>query len=232
MECQPPEEGNFDSLDLARAARCRVILWDESHNIQQKISTIIQSAGAEPVLIKDNSDLQVVKCCPECTVAVLVAGQGADQDRMQVIRDLKTRGFKVIACGEGAGSWPIRSKCLALLAGAVQLLDSASSDFSSSLRQLVERIVRAEMQKRSEEQEIAASMRRLGMVAKSSARLDMVFGKASNGYIADDGDGIDSTQPVIKLQPGPNDIWQSDVLPNFSTFEGAPYMYRVTNAIL
>ncbi|MBV8278320.1 MAG: sigma-54-dependent Fis family transcriptional regulator [Verrucomicrobia bacterium] len=171
MECQQPEEGNFDSLNLAREARCRVILWDESHHIPQKISTIIQSAGAEPVLIKDNSDLQVVQCCPECTVAVLVTVQGADQDRMQVIRDLKTRGFKVIACGEGAGSWPIRCKCLALLAGAVQLLDSASSDFSSSLQQLVERILRAEMQKRSEEQEIAAIMRRLGMVAKSAAML-------------------------------------------------------------
>jgi len=61
-------------------------------------------------------------------------------------------------------------------------------------------------------------------------RLDMVFGKASYGYIADDGDGIDSTQPVIKLQPRAQRYMQSDVLPNFSTFEGAPYMYRVTNA--
>jgi len=49
---------------------------------------------------------------------------------MQVIRDLKTKGFKVIACEEGAGSWPIKTKCLPLLAGAVQLLDTFNTEFT------------------------------------------------------------------------------------------------------
>jgi 1,4-alpha-glucan branching enzyme len=71
---------------------------------------------------------------------------------------------------------------------------------------------------------------RFSLWAPNALAVDVVFGKASNGYIADDGDGIDSTRPVIKLQRGPNDIWQSDVLPNFSASEGAPYMYRITNA--
>jgi 1,4-alpha-glucan branching enzyme len=60
--------------------------------------------------------------------------------------------------------------------------------------------------------------------------VEVVFRKLSNGYIADDGDGIDPTRPVLKLQRGPDDIWQSDVVPNFTAFEGAPYMYRLTNA--
>ena len=44
---------------------------------------------------------------------------------MDTIRDLKTKGFKVIAYEDGAEGWPIGTKCLPLLAGAVQLLDNS-----------------------------------------------------------------------------------------------------------
>jgi len=53
-------------------------------------------------------------------------------------------------------------------------------------------------------------------------RLDMVFGKASYGYIADDGDGIDSTQPVIKLQPGLNDICKATFFPISALLKALP----------
>ena len=59
--------------------------------------------------------------------------------------------------------------------------------------------------------------------------VEVVFGKPSNGYIADDGDGIDPARPVLKLQRRLNGIWESDVVPDFTAFEGVPYMYRVTN---
>jgi len=59
--------------------------------------------------------------------------------------------------------------------------------------------------------------------------VEVVFGKPSNGYIADDGDGIDPARPVLKLQRRLNGIWESDVVPDFTAFEGTPYMYRVTN---
>jgi 1,4-alpha-glucan branching enzyme len=60
--------------------------------------------------------------------------------------------------------------------------------------------------------------------------VDVVFGRPENGYIADDGNGIDPARPVIPLQRGPDGIWRSDILPNFTAFDGAPYMYRIKNA--
>ncbi len=66
--------------------------------------------------------------------------------------------------------------------------------------------------------------------APNAQTVEVVFGKSSNGYIADDGDGIDPARPVLELRRGPDDIWQSDVIPDFAAFEGAPYMYRITNA--
>jgi len=66
--------------------------------------------------------------------------------------------------------------------------------------------------------------------APNARDVEVVFGKPDNGYIADDGDGIDPVRPAFKLRRGPGGIWESDVIPDFTAFEGAPYMYRVTNA--
>ena len=90
---------------------------------------------------------------------------------MQAIRDLKAKGFKVIACEEGTGVWPIKTKCLPLLAGAVQLLDSSSPEFARDLRQLIEQSMRAEAQKRGEEREVTAIMHGLGMVGETATMM-------------------------------------------------------------
>lgn len=90
---------------------------------------------------------------------------------MQAIRDLKAKGFKVIACEEGTGVWPIKTKCLPLLAGAVQLLDSSSPEFARDLRQLIEQSMRAEAQKRGEKREVTAIMHGLGMVGESATMM-------------------------------------------------------------
>ena len=58
----------------------------------------------------------------------------------------------------------------------------------------------------------------------------MVFGKRDNGYIADDGDGIDPSRPVLALTQKPDGIWQSAILPDLAAFRGAPYLYRIQNA--
>jgi transcriptional regulator with PAS, ATPase and Fis domain len=149
----------------------RVILWDERRSDGQKIADIIRTTGAQPVFIEGLSDLQLVECCAECCAAVVVTGKIPAGIGIRVIRDLKTKGFKVIACEEGAGSWPVRTKCLPLVAGAVQLLDNASAEFPRDLRRLIERILRIEVQERSTEHDVAVTMHRLGMVATSTKML-------------------------------------------------------------
>jgi len=163
--------GSLEGYDCTSEAAHRVILWDERQNVRQKISMIIRNAGAQPVLVENLFYLRLVECCGECCVAVAVTGPIPDGVAMQVIRDLKAKGFKVIACEEGIGSWPIKTKCLPLLAGAVQLLDSSNAEFPRDLRQLIERSVRAEAQKRNEEREITVIMHGLGMVGESATMM-------------------------------------------------------------
>ena len=66
--------------------------------------------------------------------------------------------------------------------------------------------------------------------APNAKTVEVVFGKPGNGYIADDGDGIDPHAQIITLAPGADGIWQSEVIPKFADFEGTPYMYRLTTA--
>jgi 1,4-alpha-glucan branching enzyme len=72
---------------------------------------------------------------------------------------------------------------------------------------------------------------RFSVWAPYAQKIDVVFGKANNGYIADDGDGIDPTRPVFSLQPTGGGIWQSEVIPHFAAYQGSPYMYRIQNAV-
>jgi 1,4-alpha-glucan branching enzyme len=71
---------------------------------------------------------------------------------------------------------------------------------------------------------------RFSVWAPNAQAVEVVFGKPDNGYIADDGGGIDPARPVFELRRGPGGIWESEVVPDFAAFEGAPYMYRIRNA--
>jgi 1,4-alpha-glucan branching enzyme len=76
----------------------------------------------------------------------------------------------------------------------------------------------------------AAPGLRFAVWAPNARAVEVVFGKPANGYIADDGDGIDPARPVLALTKGAGDIWQSAVLADFAAFEGVPFMYQIKSA--
>lgn len=165
------ESDLFRSLGRVPESDCLVVLWDECPDREQEISRVIKNAGIQTVAIDDSADLQLIELSAKCFVAVASTGAMAGGAGMQVIRDLKAKGFKVIAYGNGAGFWPIKTKCLPLLAGAVQLFDSSTAEFLPDLRKIIERTVGTEIQKRSDEHSIRATMRGLGMIGESAAMI-------------------------------------------------------------
>jgi hypothetical protein len=65
--------------------------------------------------------------------------------------------------------WVPGSACrVPLLAGAVQLFDSSRTEFPCELREMIERIVGVETQKRSDGHNIRAIIRDLGMIGESA----------------------------------------------------------------
>jgi DNA-binding NtrC family response regulator len=149
----------------------RVMLSDEHRDRQREVREIINSTGAQAVVIGCFSDLGLIQFSSKCFVAIASTGATAGGAGMQFIRDLKAKGFKIVAYEDGAGSWPIKTKCLPLLAGAVQLLDSSRTEFRRELREAVERIVQVETQKQSDEHNIRAIMRGLGVIGESAAMM-------------------------------------------------------------
>jgi 1,4-alpha-glucan branching enzyme len=66
--------------------------------------------------------------------------------------------------------------------------------------------------------------------APNARNVEVVFGN-SNGYIADDGDGIDSTRPPLTMSRQPDGVWQTNdasSLADFRAYQRLPYMFRVT----
>ena len=66
--------------------------------------------------------------------------------------------------------------------------------------------------------------------APNAQSVQVVFGKPANGFIANDGTGIDSTQPVVALLRAADGIWQGGPSGDFEHFKSLPYMYRIVNA--
>jgi 1,4-alpha-glucan branching enzyme len=71
---------------------------------------------------------------------------------------------------------------------------------------------------------------RFSVWAPNARKVDVVFGLKSNGYIADDGFGIDPARPPEPLSSIGGGVWQSEFIPDFQSHEGLPYMYRIENA--
>lgn len=73
---------------------------------------------------------------------------------------------------------------------------------------------------------------RFAVWAPHAQAVEVVFGRAECGYIADDGTGIDPNRPVIALARAADGVWSAGPdgtpeLRRFADFVGAPYMYRL-----
>ncbi len=69
--------------------------------------------------------------------------------------------------------------------------------------------------------------------APNAENVEVVFGQPHNGYIANDGSGIDTSRPTFPMFRQEDGIWQTDVatsslLADFSKFDHSSYMFRVT----
>jgi 1,4-alpha-glucan branching enzyme len=71
---------------------------------------------------------------------------------------------------------------------------------------------------------------RFAVWAPNAKSVNVVFGNPANGYIDNEGAGIDSKQPVIALSWLADGIWEGGPQGDYETFKSLPYMYRIENA--
>ncbi len=74
---------------------------------------------------------------------------------------------------------------------------------------------------------------RFSLWAPHAQGVEVVFA-TTNGYISDDGSGIDPLHPPVALKKTADvswdGIWQGEAVGPFESYKGLPYMYRILNA--
>jgi 1,4-alpha-glucan branching enzyme len=73
---------------------------------------------------------------------------------------------------------------------------------------------------------------RFAVWAPNAQAVEVVFGDATHGYIADEGTGIDPAKPIVELAKTSDGVWSATpdsapALKNYRDLLGAPYMYRI-----
>jgi transcriptional regulator with PAS, ATPase and Fis domain len=157
---------NFESKIVESAPG--VFVYDKSPAQRGIIRKIVNRAGARAI---DLIDVQQPTCTPSCCIAVVGMGTEIDDEELRIIRELKTTGFRIIACGEGVGSWSVKVRCLPLVAGAGQLLDKVATDFTACLRRVLKQALVIETKNQQEVQQIKSMMYVMGMVGESAAMM-------------------------------------------------------------
>ena len=169
MENNEPDAGSSDQLGAKISVRqWRVILLDRQPQRRARIRQLVNDLGACAIEV---FDVQRALFSSTCCVAVVGAGSEPDGAGMCAIRDLKRQGFEIVAYEEGTESWGVKLRCLSLLAGAAQLLDSGAANFDHRLQDALTQMLRVESRNQEEAQEITSVMRDMGMVGSSTAMM-------------------------------------------------------------
>jgi two-component system, NtrC family, response regulator AtoC len=167
-----PLEG---SSSLTDGRKPTVLVWDQDPNRREQVHKVVRSCGATVCDISDSPDRAAFDFSAAHNIAAVSLGTNASADdrSLAVIRALRQKGCTVITYEDRLFSWPIGTRCLALLSGSFLLLDSSSNNFSEELQHAITRANETEIQKHSEEQRLKEQMKSLGIVGVSSQMLSV-----------------------------------------------------------
>lgn len=165
---EPDADGPDQFAAKASVPQSSIILWDEQPRRRSRIRQLVKAVGAGVIEILD---VQRVTSSSACSVAVVATGTEPDAAGMCAIRDLKRQGFEIVAYEDGSETWSVRLRCLSLLAGAVQLLDSSAANFDCRIQDTLTEMLSVAARHHQEAQQIMSVMREMGMVGRSAAMM-------------------------------------------------------------
>ena len=132
------------------------------------MSRIIESCAARPNQIEPCNVSCVERSCTQAIALVALGGVSTEAPgSFEVIKNLKLKGFKLICYGDDVFSWPIGTRCRALLSGASLLIDSASKFLDRELRLVLNKALETEAKDYLEERRIKEHMKELGIIGES-----------------------------------------------------------------
>ncbi len=146
-----------------------VVLWDQSPNRRKAINQLVTSWGARILEIQDVSEVDRLECALGRSLAVVALGKNSvpDATSFSVIKGLKLKGLKIVSYEDKVFSWPIGTRCRALLNGSFLLLDSEAETYSTELQTALTKAWQSEADRDFEERRIKEQMRELRIIGES-----------------------------------------------------------------
>jgi transcriptional regulator with GAF, ATPase, and Fis domain len=152
-----------------------VLLVDGEADRARLVSQVVGERGASVLPFAADVSRELRPASARCWLAFVAAegGRGASLSPPAVIGEFKRAGFQVVAYADQATAWPLRTRCLPLLAGASHLLDSAHGNFQTELRTVLAEQLAAAARREEEERQLKTVMAGLGVIGESPATLDV-----------------------------------------------------------
>ncbi len=149
---------------------CVILLHDPDDERRALVNRVVEEEGGAAKVIESFKSWRLPGGCGGGPVALLAASGACtvEQPVWDVMAACKSAGVKIIYYERGVRDWPVRTKCLPLVAGAAHLLDSDGSEFEAELRGLVQGLLRNAISERQEQDEIRQAMRQHGLVGESA----------------------------------------------------------------
>lgn len=149
----------------------RVLILDPAPGRRRFVSAIVSGMGGLPRTAGEIDALGTfVSAPPEPIVLIAVGKKNTTDERvLDAIAVCRKSGIQVLAYEDGIDQWPLRVKCLPLLAGASHLLDSAVEGFGNELRLRIDRALQESAGRHREQQQLRELMRRHEMAGDSPA---------------------------------------------------------------
>jgi transcriptional regulator with PAS, ATPase and Fis domain len=150
-----------------------VLVLDRSGTRQRWLDDIILDCGGEAHRIHELPAGDLPPCCGGVALLELEVEPARNSSLLAFMQRLRQNGFSILAFADGIDEWPVRRCCLALLAGASHLLDSASTGFEDQLRGLLSELLLADTEQDAEDQRVKDTMARLAVVGVSQSMVSV-----------------------------------------------------------
>ena len=163
----PPSKARLSPEPPHESISLSIIVWDSNLNRRHLVKEIIRLCGAGVTDALAGHEVDYSSCHNTALVALEEMPAEGLLSSLDVIRELKQQGFKVVSYADQIFAWPLATRCKVLLAGAALLFDSSAPTFSSDLARTLFRLLTTEAKEREEEESIQRQMQDLGIVGHS-----------------------------------------------------------------
>lgn len=154
--------------------RPSVSIWDRVPARRDRLVALLtQTVG--PCRVIDATVSGRIPVPRGCVVAVVALSRssGLCGESLEVIRHFRENGLIVIAYDDGVNVLPVGAKCLPLVVGAHELLDSADPEFDQKISETIATRCEREEGRAGQMEQLRTTMKQLGLVARCSSMLNL-----------------------------------------------------------